>query len=873
MADVTFPNYTQIPSRIPVKVWHILRAASLVGGLVVAALLIAVPKTGLFVMWRIVIPSLPLLFMVAPGLWRNLCPLAASNQQPRALKITKALTAPDWLKEYGYVIAFSGFTVFIVLRKFGLDANGGFSALLLLGAMTAAFTGGMFFKGKSGWCSTMCPLLPIQRIYGQTPLFMVANAHCQPCVGCVKNCYDFNPRAAYLADLHDSDNYWSGYRRFFVGAFPGLVLGFFEAPNTKDLRMVGLMALYAAVSLAVFALLNAFIKTSTHTITSLFGATAFSIFYWFVGASYGPPALDWVLRAAAIALAATWFVRTVQKEKPFLERATARPGAAQAPPTGAATRALSRVSMRAIGPEVTFLPENKRVAPKPGMSLLEIAEANGLSIEAGCRMGICGADPVAIKAGMECTSAISDDEQATLDRLGFAENTRMACCVRVTGPVQVALTPDKPKAARISKILDFNYDKDVKRVVVIGNGIAGVTAADHLRRRHPGTQIDLIAEEPHHLYNRMGISRLVYGRSAMQGLYLNPDAWYEERAISTWLNTRALWIDRNNREVALGTGEKLAYDRLILASGSSSWVPPIEGFGATGTGVLRSAADAMALRAYAQRVGTQRGIVAGGGLLGLEAAYALHKLNIKTVVLERSDRLLKRQLDQRAGELLKTYLEGLGLEILLEAEVKTADANARLRNVELADGRRLPAQILLVAAGIQANTELAREAKLEINRGVLVDDHMRTSDPTIYAAGDVVEYGGQLPGLWPTAVAQGEVAAENAAGGDRTYKEVVPVTILKVVGIELSSMGRVEPEPGDEEIALEETGRYRKLLIADGKIAGAILLGPGNDVAAVRTAITREFDVSGVLPQLRQGRWEALAKLGGDAPLVPAAAA
>src|SRR3954462_6109765 len=293
--SVTFPNYTQIPSRIPVRVWHIMRAASLVGGLIVAALLIAVPKTGLYVMWRLVIPSLPLLFMTAPGLWRNLCPLAAANQQPRALKITKALTAPDWLKEYGYVIAFAGFTLFVVLRRFGLSNSGPYSALLLLGAMTAAFTGGMFFKGKSGWCSTMCPLLPVQRVYGQTPLLMVANAHCQPCVGGPKNCHDFNPRAAYRADLNDADNYWSGYRRFFVGAFPGLVLSFFAVPNGSGLEVLGQMALYVPVSIASFAALNAFLKVSTHTLTALYGAVAFSLFYWFAGASYGPPALDWVL--------------------------------------------------------------------------------------------------------------------------------------------------------------------------------------------------------------------------------------------------------------------------------------------------------------------------------------------------------------------------------------------------------------------------------------------------------------------------------------------------------------------------------------------------------------------------------------------------
>src|SRR3954447_16056186 len=292
MAPVTFPNYTQIPSRIPVRVWHWMRAGSLVGGLVVAALLIAAPDTGLFVMWKGVIPALPLIFMTAPGIWRNLCPLAASNQTPRALKITKALTAPNWLKEYGYVIAFSLFIGFVVLRLLGLDDDAGWSALLLLGALTGAFFGGMVLKGKSGWCSTICPLLPVQRIYGQTPLMLVANAHCQPCVGCVKNCYDFNPRAAYLADLHDNDNYWSGYRRYFIGAFPGLILGFFVVPDGPALEVLGGLAVCIAASLASFATLISFWKTSAHTITSLYGAVAFCLFYWFASRILPEP-LTW----------------------------------------------------------------------------------------------------------------------------------------------------------------------------------------------------------------------------------------------------------------------------------------------------------------------------------------------------------------------------------------------------------------------------------------------------------------------------------------------------------------------------------------------------------------------------------------------------
>jgi nitrite reductase (NADH) large subunit len=864
MATITFPNYTQIPSRLSLTTWRAIRAGSWIAALVVAGLLVAVPDTGLFVMWKVVIPALPLLFMVAPGLWRNICPLATSNQTPRLLGITKALNPPGWLKEYGYVIAISLFVGFVILRKVGLDDNGPLSALLLLGAMTGAFAGGMVLKGKSGWCSTMCPLLPVQRIYGQTPFALVGNNHCQPCVGCAKSCYDFNPGAAYLADLNDADGYWSGYRRFFVGAFPGLVLGFFE---TADGDVPG-MLLYMAVSTALFALATAFVKVSAHTLTSTFGAVAFGIFYWEVAGTLDPA--TWPLRAAAIALAAVWLVRTWRKEKPFLAQAAA-PVAVVA--GGAASRSIANNrAIKSGAPEVHFVPEDKRVAAKQGLSLLEIAESNGMTIESGCRMGICGADPVAIKDGMDCLSGISDDEKATLERLGLAPNTRMACCARVEGPVTVSLTPDKAKAPSLSKVAGFSYDTSVASVVVIGNGIAGVTAVDHLRRRHPTTRIDLIAEEPHHLYNRMGISRLVYGKSAMQGLYLNPDSWYGERDVETWLNTRALSIDRAAREVQLGTGERLSYDKLILAMGSRAFVPPIEGFGLAGTGVLRKADDAVRIRSFVQRHVTKRATVAGGGLLGLEAAYALHQLGVRATVLERSDRLLKRQLDARAADLLQKYLQGLGLEIVTSAETKAVSGQGRLDSIHLADGRRMDTEILLVAAGIQPNAELAKQAGLATNRGVLVNARMQTGDPHILAAGDVAEFEGLLPGLWPVAVAQAEVAADVAVGGTKLYDPVVPVTILKVVGIELTSIGRFEAAgPHEEEIALEDaSGRYRKLVVADGRIVGAILLGYSKEVAAVRTAITRGFDVTHQLGNLRAGRWDVLAGMSGEMPLAPA---
>jgi nitrite reductase (NADH) large subunit len=313
MAATAFPNYTQIPKGVSIRTWWAIRIASITAALVVAGLLIASPDDGLFVMWKLVIPLLPLLFMVAPGVWRNLCPLAASNQTPRVLGLTRGLTAPAWLKEYGYVIAISLFVLFVVLRKLGLDDNGPASALLLLGALAGGFLGGMYLKGKSGWCSSICPLLPVQRIYGQTPFALVGNSHCQPCVGCTTNCYDFNPKAAYLADLHADDPYWSGYRRFFVAAFPGLILAFFEVPEAPDAigipEMLGRVALYMAVSIASFQLLSSFAKVTAHKLTTLYGALAFNLFYWYGGPNFvsavtgeaSPAAVTWAMHVAVLA--------------------------------------------------------------------------------------------------------------------------------------------------------------------------------------------------------------------------------------------------------------------------------------------------------------------------------------------------------------------------------------------------------------------------------------------------------------------------------------------------------------------------------------------------------------------------------------------
>ena len=709
-----FPNYMQMRRRVPLWVWHVVRVFSVVGALTVVALLVAVPATGLKVFWRFIVPLLPLLFFVAPGLWRNICPLAALNQMPRNLRFTRALAAPKWLREYGYVIAIVAFTAVVASRRPLFDHSGVATAVLLLAALGGAFVAGTFFRGKSGWCSSMCPLLPVQRIYGQTPLLTLPNSHCQPCVGCTKNCYDFNPKVAYLADLYDRDQHWSAYRKFFVGAFPGIIYAYFKASAASTIGLYGQFLLYATISAGLFFLLEAFINVSANRLTALFAAAALNLFYWYaITVVLGPSAPDaavWTFRGLLAAATLIWVWRTWRKEAHFVEEALAPKPVRIA---GAAGEALAKAAAR--GPEVEFLPRGVRVAVAEGTTLLEIAESNDLPIEAGCRMGMCGADPVGILDGMASLSPIGDEECKTVQRLGLSPaSARMACCARVVGPVRVTLEPQRPERPTAGAIPGHLADGSIKHVVVVGNGIAGVSCADHVRRRHPDAEIDLVADETHHLYNRMAITRLIYHRSALQGLCLLPDAWWEANRVTPWLNTRVSRLDLQARQVVLGTGECLSWDRLVLAMGASSRVPVLPGYGAPGSFVLRTADDALAIRAFVQRHEARRAVVGGGGLLGLEAGYALRKLGLQVTVLERSASLLRRQLDTRAGELLRKYLHGLGMDVLVQASTASVSANGRVAGVELTDGRSLDCDLFLVCAGITPNTQLAVDAGLEV---------------------------------------------------------------------------------------------------------------------------------------------------------------
>ncbi len=864
-ARPVFPNYLERARRLPIPAWHALRGLSLATTAGLLWLCFAEPALALTLFWGLAVPLLPLVFLTLPGLWRNLCPLAATNQLPRLFGLTRGLTLPNGLRRYAVLIGLGALFLAVSARRVLFDTDATALTGLVGGALALALLGGLVFKGKSGWCGSFCPLLPVQRLYGQEPLKVIPNSHCQPCVGCTRNCYDFNPQVAWLADLYDDDPGLGTDRRLVAGVLPGLVLAYFTAPADGGFGAQLLHnGLYCLVGIGAYWFAEAVFRQSAQRTTVVFGAVALNAYYWFVSATlFGTLSKlglaipvesgTWGLRVLVLALSLHWILRSFAKEPLFLAQSYA-----QTPRTQVATQVLA-LHHAADSPVVTLDPGAKQLVATPGGTLLDLLEASDCSINAGCRMGACGADPVAVLSGAENLSPCSDRERDTLRRLGYGEGVRLACSARVQGPVGLHLDPGM--AAPPADAEPLAIAADIQRIVIVGNGIAGVTAADVIRRHWKTGELHLVGAERHPLYNRMAITRLIYGRTAMQGLLLMPEKWYDERCINTWLNTRVRRIDSAARKVELATGETIEYDRLILTAGSRSFVPPIEGFQRPGCFTLREADDAMAIRDYVQQHDARQAVVAGGGLLGLEAAYGLMRLGLRVRVLDRSAQLLSRQLDARASQHLKTYLEGLGLELGFGQEVAAAEGDTRLRRLRLKNGDSIDADLLLVAAGIAPNLLLAGEAGAQTGRGVQVDERMRSSIEHVYAAGDAAEWRGapgQVPGLWAVAVEQGRVAALNALGGDVVYApRPVPVA-LKVAGVDLTSIGQFEAAEGDQALVFEDDGRYRKLVLREGKAIGALLLGHPELADAVTNAVTAQTDLSAHRGGLAAGDWSGL---------------
>ncbi|MEY4747825.1 MAG: hypothetical protein RIQ60_39 [Pseudomonadota bacterium] len=1103
-ARPTFPNFNQLDPLLPGWLWAVLRYIVLGLALGMAGLLLQRPALGLTLFWGLAVPCLPLVFLFAPGIWRNICPLASSNQLPRRLGLAMGLTRRSLSLGLAYPVGMGLLLGFIILRKLLFNHSPAATALLIVGAMLLALIGGILFKGKSGWCSTVCPLLPVQRMLGQTAFVQVANTQCNPCVTCAKNCYDFNPGLATLADVNDDDPRYAAYRRVFAMLFPGLVLGFYLigdlAPELAPAVVPGLtpdtvargshslleaagiaarMLLFMGGSLLLFGLLDKLVGRTRNRVPLLAALTGFNIYYWHAAplvagtlgklalltgfwpeltrttwdighlsaastlietlrgggrAALSPAALFsgatlavYLARLGVALLSLWWLLRSLRAERAYLaERAgqplppavprsavidisglfdrlkrAARPrapsvgtaggdtvpqslldqydgdpippelirehrarraanapppedgrvwsssafahmaqsrfapwgdggpptgfgqtgfgntgfgntgfgntgfgntgfgntgfGNAGAPPAaatagaGAGPAGTAPPAAGAAGaadparptppraravpapgePVLLLAPEGERVKLRVGQTLLDALESCGAPIHPGCRAGSCGADAVAVHDGSACLGSMSSDERATLTRLGHSGEgvVRLACVARLrkAGPVTVEVLPNTrlaapaaaaPKAAAKVKI---DHDQSIKRVLIVGNGVAGLTAAETVRAHHPDCEIHIVSRERQPSYQRIALARLFTPTTDPAKLALKSDDWYLEQRIHCWLNTRVTGLDTRRQLLTLSTGEELPYDRLIMATGAAAWVPNINGFGITGCFVMRQASDALALRNYVHRYTAKRAYVLGAGLLGIEAADALAKMGLQVTLLMSGEHLLDRQVDREAGALVAEHLRKRGVVVAANTSVAGVPRSAigRVSQVTLRVGEQEPedfeADLLLVCTGTRPDLALAKAGKLSVDRGILVDNSMRTSATNVFACGDVVQSSAPMWGLWAPAAEQGRIAALNALGRKAHWEPHEPITTLKMPGLSVRSAGKTQAQGKDQmELVFRQAAgaarpgeppdgvRYTKLvteLNAEGleQVVGAIVVGDdpeGDDILA-----------------------------------------
>src|SRR6202048_715694 len=341
--------------------------------------------------------------------------------------------------------------------------------------------------------------------------------------------------------------------------------------------------------------------------------------------------------------------------------------------------------------------------------------------------------------------------------------------------------------------------------------------------------IAVIGDEPRLAYNRVLLSSVLAGETASHDIELKPAEWWRDRGVTLKYGCLATEIDVGRRELRIANEESIAFSRLVLATGSTPLRLNVSGAELAGVHTFRDSRDVDLLLTLAAR--RKRVVVVGGGLLGLEAAYGLAKAGAPRTLIHLMDRLMERQLDAPAAALLKSLVERKGIKIWLNANTARLHGETRVESVELTDGRRIDADAVIFAAGIRPNSALARDAGIPVNRGIVVDDCLQTGAADIFALGECAEHRGTCYGLVEPAYEQARVLEQHLAAGAATYKGSVVATNLKVSGVSVFSAGDFMGADGSETIVLSDVnhGTYKKLVISDGRLTGAVLIGDVGD--------------------------------------------
>ncbi|HEY9765815.1 MAG TPA: FAD-dependent oxidoreductase [Chroococcales cyanobacterium] len=382
----------------------------------------------------------------------------------------------------------------------------------------------------------------------------------------------------------------------------------------------------------------------------------------------------------------------------------------------------------------------------------------------------------------------------------------------------------------------------MKKHLIVGDGPAGQSALEAIRKADPEALIEVFTEEDLPFYARMKLPDFLEGKASREGLLLRKKEWYAEKKIELHLEEKVTKIDPLKKELTTDKG-KYSFDSLLIATGGCAFLPPISGADLPGVFVLRTLADAQSLKERA--INAKTGVIIGGGILGLEAAASLTAINpdLELTVVDTAPTLLSRQLDQAAGRLLRTILEGKRITFLLDARTLRFEGEGKVEKVVLEQEKVIErkADFVLVSAGVRSRTELAEKAGILCRRGILVNEHLQTNFPDVFAAGDAAEFEGICYGLWKPAMDQGGIAGKNMAGQNDRYEGSIVSSKLKVTGIEIASVGDFDPENRKKALVEETDGRYSKLVSnEDGLIVGGILFGDTSRLQALIKAVAEK---------------------------------
>ncbi|PZQ12972.1 MAG: assimilatory nitrite reductase large subunit [Ancylobacter novellus] len=399
-----------------------------------------------------------------------------------------------------------------------------------------------------------------------------------------------------------------------------------------------------------------------------------------------------------------------------------------------------------------------------------------------------------------------------------------------------------------------------ERLVIVGAGMASLKLLEELKVRCPGRyNVTVVGAEPEPAYNRVLLSSLLAREASDEDLTLKERAWYGANGYRLFTGAEAREIDRAAKRVTIRDGRVVAYDKLVLATGSEPVRLPLPGGQLPQVLTFRDRCDAMKMAALAKP--GARAVVIGGGLLGLEAAYGLAKLGCVTTVVHLVDRPMERQLDAAGAQTLKRALEAKGIAFALGAQSEAILGETRVEGLRLMSGEVLPADMVIMACGVRPNAGLGRAAGFEVKRGIVVDDAMRTSDESVFAIGECAEHRGTVYGLVAPAYEHARTLAAHLAGEDAPYGGSLLSTNLKVSGVSVFSAGLIEAEDGDETVLLADPGHghYRKFVVRDDKLVGAILVGEASDALWYLDLIASGAPLGAMRDDLAFGRSFAMA--------------